>query len=65
VTFLQLTVTETWWVEECAKAESLAAAKLRAYQQMCQDPQLRQLCQDLESRHRRRVDMIADATVSG
>lgn len=58
---MALTYTETWWVEECAKAEALAAKKLVACEQMSSDPELQHICRDLAESHRRHVDMIARA----
>ncbi len=59
---MQLTQTETWWVEECAKAEALMVKKCQMIQQVAQDPQLQQICRNLEQTHRRHIDTIASVT---
>ncbi len=59
---VSLTYTETWWVEECAKAEATAVRMLLACEQMCQDAELKHICRDLAEAHRRHVDLIARAT---
>lgn len=59
---MALSYTETWWVEECAKAEALAVRKLLACERMSQDAEFQRLCRDLAETHRRHVDLIARAT---
>lgn len=59
---MALTYAETWWVEECARAEALAVRKLLASERMSQDPELQRICRDLAETHRRHVDLIARAT---
>lgn len=56
---MQFTVTETWWVEECAKAEELALKRAITYEQLSYDPQVKQVCHEAEQMHRRHIDMIA------
>jgi hypothetical protein len=58
---MALTYTETWWVEECAKAEALAVRKLLFCEQATRDPELQRLCRELAEAHRRHVDMVARA----
>lgn len=60
---MQLTVTETWWLEECALAESLAVHRAAAYEQITADPQLRQLCHEVEQVHRSHVNLLAGAVL--
>ncbi len=58
---MTLTYTETWWVEECIKAEALAVKQLLACEQTCSDQELKQICRELAETHRRHVDTIARA----
>ncbi|MBE3575522.1 MAG: hypothetical protein IMW99_08760 [Firmicutes bacterium] len=59
---MALSFTETWWLEECVKAENLAIKKLMMYKEMAQDSQAKAVCNDLEQNHRRHLDMLINGT---
>jgi len=54
------TKVETWWVEECVKADEMAIKKAVAFEQVCRNPQLRQLCHQVEQAHRRHIEQISN-----
>ncbi|MDI3316234.1 MAG: hypothetical protein QJR14_01180 [Bacillota bacterium] len=58
---MAITYTESWWLEECAKAEQEAAKKYLAYSELAGDTELKRVCEDLASMHRHHLDLLADA----
>lgn len=61
---LAITYTESWWLEECAKAEEEAARKYLAYSELATDVELKRVCDDLASMHRHHLDMLASAVTT-
>ncbi|HHY39091.1 MAG TPA: spore coat protein [Clostridia bacterium] len=54
-----LTQTEAWFLDECLKGEKMLFRKLASSASQVSDPQLRQLCQDIQKVHQRHVDILA------
>ncbi|HHW17627.1 MAG TPA: spore coat protein [Firmicutes bacterium] len=57
---MPLTQTETWYLSECIKGETLMCQKLASYANQVQDPQLRNLVNDLQRTCQRHVDMLTN-----
>lgn len=56
---MPLSQTETWYLNECIKGETLLCQKLAFYANQVQDPQLRGLIGNLQMTCQRHVDMLA------
>ncbi|HHX10872.1 MAG TPA: hypothetical protein GX729_05860 [Firmicutes bacterium] len=55
---MALTQTETWYLSESIKGETLMGQKLANYLNQVQDPELRKLVLELQRSCRQHVDML-------
>ncbi len=55
---MALTQTESWYLTESIKGETLMCQKLANYLEQVQDPELRRIVLDLQRTGQQRVDML-------
>jgi hypothetical protein len=55
---LALTEKELTAIEDQLGGEKLLVTKIRAYAQMCTDPQLKQKCESIASKHQTHYDQL-------
>lgn len=55
---MALTQTESWYLAESIKGETLMCQKLANYLDQVQDPELRRIVLDLQRTCQQRVDML-------
>ena len=55
---MSLTAKELSAIEDQLSSEQLMVTKLKAYAQMCEDPQLKQKCDNMASKHQTHYDRL-------
>jgi len=56
-----LTQTESWYLTECIKGETLMCQKLANYMKQTQDPELRDIISDLQKTCQRHVEILTNS----